>query len=151
MRFHPKNMIVTAVLLCLLILVIIVELFIFVIGPNQKYEHDIAVIENKITNTYKYIQTVDRNVFHFTTYTGISENTYYWFDEEGKLLMRRNREEDRQDEVKEKASKDHNMKDVQVTLGYGYKNAVYIVKTKQEEVYYDFDSLKEVYYREGNI
>ena len=151
MHSRMRNIVVTGLLLLVLAGVLIVEVSVFIAGPNQKYEQDIAAVKTKIAKDYKNIDAVERHAFHYVTYSGRGSQYDYWFDQDGKLLMKRSIKEDRREEALQKAIDKHQIEEANVTLGYGYKNAVYIVTGKQKTVYYDFDSLKQVYYREGTV
>ncbi len=151
MHSRMRNIVVTSLLLLILAGVLIVEISVFITGPNQKYEKDIAAVKVKIAQDYKNIEAVERHAFHYVTYSGHSSNYDYWFDQDGKLLMKRSIKKDRREEAMQKAIDTYQLKEAKVTLGYGYKNAVYIVTGKHQTVYYDFDSLKQVYYREETV
>lgn len=151
MHSRMRNLIVTGLLLLLLAGVWVVEISVFIAGPNQKYEKDIAAIQTKIAQDYKNIDALKRHAFHYVTYSGQGANYDYWFDQDGKLLMKRSIKKDRREEALQKAVDKYQIDNAKVSLGYGYKNAVYIITGNNKTVYYDFDSLKQVYYREGTV
>lgn len=50
------------------------------------------------------------------------------------------------DIVKQEVEKRYGAKDVQVALGYGYDNPVYVVNCSVGQILLDYDNLHEVYY-----
>lgn len=151
MRLQWRNVTISTILIILFLSVILVELAVFITGPNRKYESDITSVKNTIAQRYENMEAIERHVFRYSTYHGKEDENILWFDKDGNLLMKRDATKDRSEQAIQKAVDKHQLTNGSVSLGYGYKNAVYVVKNKSQVVYYDFDTLKQVYYREGTV
>lgn len=151
MKLTGRNAVVSGLLFFILIIVILINIAIYISGPMRKYEYDQALITNKITDKYKYIHSIKRHSFQYVIYVGEGKYSYYWFDAKAKLLLHRNKEDLQFNEVKAIAKERYRINDARITLGYGYKNAVYVIhKEANQEIYLDLDTLQEVGRLEAN-
>lgn len=71
---------------------------------------------------------------------------YVWFNDAGKAIVSRKKDTIQMDNVKQEVEKRYGAKDVQVALGYGYDNPVYVVNCSVGQILLDYDNLHEVYY-----
>lgn len=149
MKLKPQNIIVSSLLLILLLMVMLVNISIFISGPNQKYEKKIDQVTDQIKAKNPDIKDITRHAFKFITYQGESKNQLLWFDENGKQLMKRDIDTYQLDNVKEIAMNEYGFKNPKILLGYGKKNAVYQIIEEKKSLYLDYDSLKKIYYLEG--
>lgn len=146
MKFNGKSLAVTASLLIVLLVVVLIEISIFISGPSRKYEADIKKQEQKIQTKYKEIKKLHRDAFYYVTYVGEDSSSYVWFNEKGNAIQKREKNTLKMDAVKTKIEKDYQGKDIEVTLGYGYHNPVYVVYCNQGKIVLDYDSLEEIYF-----
>lgn len=149
MKFNIRHIIVSLLLLGLLAVVVFVNISLFISGPKQKYDQDILDVETKIHKENKNIDNITRHAFSYVVYVGESENRYVWFDAYGDKLL--HRDKDTYDEAKAAsiAMSDYGFAKAKVSLGYGYKKPVYVIKDSGKELYLDYDSMKEIFYMEG--
>lgn len=146
MKFNGKSFAKTCFLLLVLLIVLLVEVSLFISGPNRKYEKkiadQIAVIEAKNSD----LEGIERHVFQYITYSGKGKGSYFWYNEEGNVIVERKLNTYKANEVEAKVKKNYQVNDIKITLGYGYDNPVYVVKTDVGEILFDYDTLEEVFY-----
>ena len=135
MKINGKSLAVSIGLLAVLLIVLLVESSIFISGPSRKYEEKIDEQMSAIRDTYKEIKNLRRDAFN-----------YVWFNDKGKAIVSRKKDTEQTDKVKQEVQKRYGAKEIQVALGYGYDNPVYVVDCSAGEILLDYDSLKEVYY-----
>lgn len=99
-----------------------------------------------IQGTYKEIKNLHRDAFYYITYVGEDADNYVWFNDAGKAIVSRKKDTIQMDNVKQEVEKRYGAKDVQVALGYGYDNPVYVVNCSVGQILLDYDNLHEVYY-----
>lgn len=152
MKLNWKSIGITSVLIVLLCGVIIVELSLFISGPARKYEGQIDDEMARIQEKYKNIKNMDRHVFYYTTYVGEDTKTIVWFNVKGKAIVNRKKNTLKIEEAKQVAQSTYGAKEVEVALGYGYDNPVYVIQSDVGSILLDYDTLKEVYYlKEGDV
>lgn len=146
MKINGKSLAVTVMLIIVALLVVYIEIAIFISGPTRKYEDKVATQIASIKQSYAQIQDVQRHVFHYVVYTGEDQDTYVWFNEKGKAIASRKKATYDEAKVKAFVSKNYHGEDMHISLGYGYKNPVYVINFKQGELLLDYDTLEEIYY-----
>lgn len=146
MKINGKSLAISAVLIIILIIVLLVESSIFISGPSRKYEEEVSEEMAAIRDTYKEIKNLRRDAFYYITYVGEDADSYVWFNNKGKAIVSRKKDTNQTDKVKQEVEKRYGAKDIQVALGYGYDNPVYVVQCSKGQILLDYDSLKEVYY-----
>lgn len=148
MKLHGRNVMVTLGLLLVLFLVVLVEIIIFISGPNLRYEDKVASQEAVIKETYKDVKDLQRHVFTYIMYIGEDDQKVYWFNENGEVLTSHAKTELQMEEAARIAKETYGMEHASIQLGYGYDNPVYILDGEKAEVYLDFATLKEVWNRQ---
>lgn len=147
MKLHGKNLFVTIGLLLLLVIVLLVEICLFISGPNMRYAAKISEQKAAITSKVEGITNLERHVFSYVIYSGEDEEQVYWFNENGELLTKRDRNTLSQEEALAKAIAEHGLQDASVHYGFGYKKPVYVIEDSSAEIYLDIDSMEEIFYR----
>lgn len=145
MKGSLKSVMFTVFLICLVCIVIYIEIAAFISGPARAYEEKIQEEEQKIKEQFSTITKLNRHVFQYTVYSGSVDETMMWFNERGEVITTRDMRDISIDEVSKKVLEEYAMKDVEITLGYGYHNPVYVVVSKTRELLLDIDSLELVY------
>ena len=146
MKINGKSLAISIGLLAVLAIVLLVESSIFISGPSRKYEEKIDEQMSAIRDTYKEIKNLRRDAFYYITYVGEDADNYVWFNDAGKAIVSRKKDTIQMDIVKQEVEKRYGAKDVQVALGYGYDNPVYVVNCSVGQILLDYDNLHEVYY-----
>ncbi len=149
--FTIGRLIGTLALAAVLIFVIFLQIVLFVSGPAIHYDTKIAAQEKMILDEYKDIKQLYRHVFAYVIYSGQDDTTYYWFNEQGDLLMSRALDTLDYEGARKKVVKEYAMQDETVRLGYGYERAVYMIEDAQMEIYLDIDTLEPVFIRRKGL
>lgn len=154
MKLHGRNISITIGLLLVLAVVILVEICLFISGPNLRYTSKIEEQKAVITSKIEGITNIERHVFSYVVYSGEDDSQVYWFNENGELMTKRTKSELSFADALAKAKEKYALSEPTITYGYGYKKPVYVIENGNAEVYLDIDSLEEVFYRkkgEGNV
>lgn len=145
--FSPSRLAVTIGLLLALMLVIFIEISLFISGPSIRYEDKITKQIETITSNYENLEDMDRHVFQYIIYSAHDEQSYYWFNENGEMLTRRDRTEIDMEKAKQIALTQYQIEASSIRIGYGYKNPVYVIENESMELYLDLDTLAQVFVR----
>lgn len=154
MKLHGRNLLITIGLFIVLGMVLLVEICLFISGPNLRYAAKIDEQKEIITSKVEDISNLQRHVFSYVVYSGENATEVYWFNEDGEMMTRREKAKLSQTEALDKVTSAYEMQEPSVWYGYGYKKPVYVIEDAYTEVYLDIDSMEEVFYRkkgEGNI
>ena len=152
MKLNWKSCSITVGLSIVLVAVVVVEIALFISGPSRKYEQSIVQEESRITSNYKNIKELTRHAFYYTTYVGEQGNQLLWFNEEGKKIVSKKKSSLQMEEATKIARETYGASDIEVTLGYGYKNPAYVIQSDVGCILLDYDTLKEVYFlKEGDV
>lgn len=150
MKLNGRSIAISAGLLLVLLVVLLVEISLFISGPARQYDDKIDAQMAKITKTYQDIKNLRRDAFYYITYVGEDKDMLVWFNEKGKAIVSKEKNTLQTEKVKQVAQKEYGAKDIQVSLGYGYDNPVYVVDCSLGRILFDYDTLHEVYYlKEG--
>ena len=146
MKVNFKSIGITLGLVVIACIVFYLNIAIFISGPvhkyNDKIDHQIAHIKKAYTD----ISDITRHVFHYVVYIGEDKENYVWFNEKGKSIDVRTKDTYDIRKVKQIIKEDYHGRDLKITLGYGYKNPVYVVNFDQGEVLLDYDTFEEIYF-----
>ena len=148
-----KSIIFTILLVCIVIFLVYVLIGINITGPYHKTHDKIESVITKIEEKEKKVQSIIRHSFKFVTYTCESEDYYRIYDENGKRILSRKKEDLDFDKVKKIINKSYpELKDVDIEVGYGYKNGVYAIEDDNHTLLMlDIDTHKKVFYmKEGS-
>jgi hypothetical protein len=91
-----------------------------------------------------------RNVFDYVTYQGYTDDTLYWFDENGQVITSRDMSTLDYDSALQAAKDDYDMEAETITLAFGYDSPVYQLEEGKRLLLLDYDSLERVYERSGS-
>lgn len=149
--FSMGRLLGTIALFVVLLFVIFIQIVIFVSGPAMHYEEKIATQIHAILQEHENIKELDRHVFAYVVYSGQDQDNYYWFNEQGALLIWRPLKDLDMESARAKAVEAYDMHDETVTLGYGYENPVYRIEDAETEVYLDIDTLEQIFVRKKGI
>lgn len=147
MKLHGKNLLITIGLLLVLCLVLLVEICLFISGPNLRYASKIDEQKEVITSKVEGITNIQRHVFSYVVYSGEDTDEIYWFNENGELMTKRSKSEVSFENALAKAGESYTLSEPKITYGFGYKNPVYVIEDASAEIYLDIDSMEEVFYR----
>ncbi|WP_278567832.1 hypothetical protein [Amedibacillus dolichus] len=152
MKINYKSILITVLLLIVLGVVLFVETGMFISGPQRKYEDDIRKIETTIMKNYRGIKNIQRHVFYYTVYVGENDKNIVWFNELGEDIVTRKLKTKDFEKVERSVEERYHAKHIEVSLGYGYDNPVYVVECDKGLILLDYDTLKEVYYlKDGDV
>lgn len=147
----PKNLSssgLTVLLFVVLILMISILWSLFISGPSRIHEEEIAQKMALIQKNNKDVKGLTRHVFDYVTYQGYTEDTLYWFDANGDIIVTREMMDLDYDKAKKVAQEEYGIKCEQIQLGYGYNNPCYEIKGDKSIILIDFDNFIRVYERE---
>lgn len=151
MKLNGKSIIITTVLVVVLMLVLLIEISLFITGPSAKYdakvEKQIAAIEKE----YQDIKDIKRHIFHYIVYIGKDDEKIVWFNEEAKPIISKEKSTLQLEQAKQEAQKLYGWNSMEISLGYGYNNPVYVIQSNNCEVLLDYDTLKVVYYLDKDV
>lgn len=147
MKLHGKNLLITIGLLLVLGCVLLVEICLFISGPNLRYASKIDEQKEVITSKVEDITNIERHVFSYVVYSGEDASQVYWFNENGELMTKRSKSEASFENALARAKESYALSDPVITYGYGYKNPVYVIEDASAEIYLDIDTMEEVFYR----
>lgn len=151
MKINGKSIAVTAILIIVLFFVIMIEIALFISGPSEKYEAKVQQQISAIQKDYKDIDNIKRHVFHYIVYIGEDEDTIVWFNEEAKPIVSKEKSSLQLEKARQEAKALYGFDDVEVSLGYGYNNPVYVIQSDDCELLLDYDTFKTVYYLDKDV
>lgn len=143
-----KRFLLTICLCFLLIASFITVIALYISGPNIKYETEIQKDTDMILQQGegKYLN-VKRDVFRYVIYIAETENSYDWYDKDGKLIFHKLKDDIHMDEAISKAMEEHQINDLQGTIGYGFENGAYVLENDTYKILLDIDTMQEIYYQ----
>lgn len=143
-----KRLLVTILLIILLAASVITVIALYISGPNLKYEHDIQDEIAYIKETHDVsLQSIERHVFRYVVYVGVTQDSYYWFDREGTLLLQKPKSEIHIEEARTMAQSIHGLDDLQESIGYGYDSGAYVFENDEYLLLMDIDTMEEISYQ----
>lgn len=151
MKINYKSLIISGVLVLVLFLVLFLEIGIFISGPKQAYLNE---KENQISEVQKLhpsIKNINIHIFKYQVFIGESEDSYHWFDMNGKELMSRKKETFSFDKVKQIMYDTYQISTFTYEIGYGYESAAINVKFEGGEALLDYDTLETIFYRKEEV
>ena len=150
-KINVKGIAKTVFLIFLLLFVVYTFIGILISGPVLKKESEEKAVIAKITNENKGIENIEKNIFEYVTYTGEDNKRFVIFDEKGNRLAIRYKKDAKFDKVKQMIENEYpGLKDVDIKVGYGKNQPVYIIEKGYEKLIINFDSLRVVFYmKEG--
>lgn len=150
-KVNMNKILTTCALVFLLFFVVYMFIGILISGPVLKKEDEIAKAKQKIVEQYEKIENIERHVFTYVTYTGEDDRRYIIFDEAGKKIAVRYKEDAKFDEVKKLLKEEYpNLVDCEIKVGYGKNKPAYIIEKAYEKLVINFDNLRVVYYMKEN-
>lgn len=117
-------------------------------GPANQNKIAVEQVHEKINRRFPQLKEINRHSFKYITYSAVLKDKAYFFDYEGVLIVEKPYDESQIKRVKELAAS-KGFEDVEVTLGYGYTNPVFVVEKDNQFLYVDYDTLEIVFYMKG--
>lgn len=117
-------------------------------GPANQNKMAIGQVHERINRRFPQLQQIHRHSFKYITYSAVLKDKAYFFDHEGELIVEKDYDQSLVQQVKELA-KSKGFEANEVTLGYGYKNPVFVIEENNQFIYFDYDTLEVVYYVKG--
>ncbi|RRC91101.1 hypothetical protein EII25_07170 [Erysipelotrichaceae bacterium OH741_COT-311] len=147
---NKKSILLNVILVFILICFIVINLYIFVSGPDFKVKdeqlkihHKMAKQLNSQTSTFLNAFVMDEIVYvSIFTYDNQSEIVFYTKDFE--VLDKRDAKEYAIEHVKQTITNKYGLKEFTMKLGYYQKQPVISISTHEIELLVDFDHLEEV-------
>ncbi|MGN1343738.1 MAG: hypothetical protein ACI4U3_04110 [Traorella sp.] len=149
MNFKRVGM--TLFLVLLIVVLIFMNIGLNISGPYHYQESKNQSVLETVQKRFPAIHDLYRHVFKYVTYSFYNDNTVYLFDYEGKLVVQREFDISRFDEIKEICYQEYGLEDVDVQIGFGYDNLVFVVEKDERIILFDYDTNEVVYYLRGNI
>lgn len=146
MKINGKSLILSFCLIFILIFVVYINIGICISGPIRKYEDKINMQIKNINKQYKDIKNIRRDVFHYIIYIGENKDYYYWFNEKGNIVDKKEKSTYNETKVNEIIKENYDGSDIKIQLGYGYHKPVYKIECSKGKILLDYDTLEEIYY-----
>ena len=90
-------------------------------------------------------------MFHYIVYIGEDDDTIVWFNEEAEPIVSKEKSTLQMERAKQEARDLYGWESMEVSLGYGYNNPVYVVEADNCELLLDYDTFKTVYYLDKDV
>lgn len=148
MKINMKKMLFSLLLSVILLFCIVSIMAIFVSGPLVKYNKNVNKVMTLITENKEYI-SIKQDVFRYETYVVETELSFEIFDAKGDFVLRRAKKDLDYNRVLTYVFDTFGLRDVEIDIGYGYTNGVYLVRTNNVTIWIDIDEYIEVFYYEG--
>ena len=146
-----KNIGITSLLILIIILLCYINVGLNITGPMNYEAYKDEVILKEVKKEYPSINSLYRHSFKYVTYSTISNEKVYIFDNEGGLVVEKEFKSEMIDEIKHLVLDNYGIGNVEVNIGFGYNNAVYVVEEEDMIVLFDYDTKDVVYYFRGNL
>ena len=146
MKINKKSVLITTCIILFGLIIFYMNVALFISGPSVKYEDKLEKEQQAITKNYKDITLINRHVFQYVVLVGEDKDQFVWFNENSKAIDHRKKATYKERTVEDIVRTQYHAMDIEVTLGYGYKNPCYVVTCDQGLILLDYDSLKEIYY-----
>lgn len=146
-----KKLGITIGLLFMILFLIFVNIGLNISGPTRYEEVKDQEILVQVKKRFPLIQSLYQHDFKYTTYSAIIGDTAYVFDYEGMLIMQKEFDESMIKEIQKIVKRDYGIEDVNVQIGFGYDNMVFVVEENNRMIYFDYDTKEVVYYMKGYL
>ena len=120
----------------------------FISGPVRLHDAQLSAVETVIREEVPEIKGLEQNTFAYVTWQGYTEETLYWFDNNGHQLTTRGIETLDYDAAKDTAKKDYDIEAASIRLAFGYDSPVYEIHGSGQMIMLDYDTLTRIYERE---
>lgn len=120
----------------------------FISGPVRLHETQLMATETVIREAVPDIKGLEQNIFEYVTWQGYTEDTLWWFDNNGQQLTTRGIETLDYDKARENALTNYNVETDSIRLAFGYDSPVYEIHGSDRLLLLDYDTLTRVYERE---
>lgn len=142
---------ITIGLLFMILFLIFVNIGLNISGPVRYEEAKNKEVLVQVNRRFPLIQDLYQHNFKYTTYSSIVGNIAYVFDYEGMLIMQKEFDESMIEEIKTIVKRDYGLEEIDVQIGFGYDNMVFVVEKEDRMIYFDYDTKEVVYYMKGNL
>ena len=123
----------------------------YISGPSRVNEKKDEKILEIVQKEYKFIDELYRHSFKYVTYSYVDESYAYVFDHDGDFVGKKEFSSIMFDEIKTICKDNYGLNDVDVHIGFGYDNFVFVVEEENIMIYFDYDSKEVVYYLRGDL
>lgn len=148
MKINIKKTLFSLLLSGILLVCIVCMMAIFVSGPLVKYNKNMSNVIALITENKEYI-SINQDVFRYETYILETDLSFEIYDAKGDFVLRRAKKDLDLQRVESYVYDRFGLQDIEITIGYGYTNGVYIVRGNEVTVWVDIDEYVDVFYYEG--
>ena len=146
-----KKITITIGLLFMILFLIFVNIGLNISGPARLEEIKVQEILERVNSRFPLVHSLYQHNFRYTTYSAIVKNEAFVFDYEGVLIMRKDFDESMIEEIKSIVKEDYGIEEVDVQIGFGYNNMVFVVEKDDQIICFDYDTKEVVYYMKGNL
>lgn len=146
-----KKITISIGLLFMILFLVFVNIGLIISGPARLEEIKDQEVLAQVNRRFPLIHSLYQHDFKYTTYSAVMKNQAYVFDYEGVLIMSKDYDESMIEEIKTIVKKDYGIEEVDVQIGFGYNNMVFVVEKDDQMIYFDYDTKEVVYYMKGNL
>lgn len=120
----------------------------FISGPVRLHDAQLETTEQVIREAVPEIKGLEQNIFEYVTWQGYTEDTLYWFDNNGGQLTTRGIETLDYEAARENAKENYSIETESIRLAFGYDSPVYEIQGSGRLLLLDYDTLTRIYERE---
>lgn len=131
-----------------LVLIVVIQLCVFIVGPQLKFQKEQDRIQGLIHEEIKSDAPVYRHVFEHIAYTTQDSNYVYWFNNQGELVKKEDTDTLQLSKVESIAS-DYGIDNPSIHIGYGYDKPAYEIVGDDAYLVVDYESLDVIHLRKG--
>ena len=146
-----KKIGITLGLFIIILFLVFVNIGLHISGPARLEEVKDKIVLENVKKRFPLVHSLYQHNFKYVTYSAISNGYAYVFDYEGYLIMKKEFNDSMFDEIKDIVKREYGLENVEVNIGFGYDNMVFVVEEKNIMIYFDYDTKEVVYYLKGNL
>lgn len=144
--YKERSKVWTVTLSFALIIILLVQVSIFIVGPKLKFDYETGRVSTTINAELGSSNDVYRHVFEHITYTTRDDSYIYWYNEEPKLVLKKELKSLRLEEV-DRIVKEYTSLEYKVNIGYAYDEAAYEVISDDVYMLLNYETLDIVHLR----
>ena len=116
-----------------------------VTGPVRYEQASNEQVITEIKREYPRLSDFTRHSYRYVTYASKDDNTSYFFNDEGELIVSKAYSNELAEQAYKIAQK-YGFERTDMQLGYGYNNPVFVFENGDKMLLLDYDTLEEVSY-----
>ena len=145
-----QSKLISFFMILLFLILLAVNYALNISGPAMKADAELQAMINQIRQDYPQADDFYRHSFRYITYSAQTATNYYWFNQNGELIVSKRKSSAKLEEAAAVAET-YGIENAEVKLGYGTDNPVYVIEQGGIMLYLDYDTLDVVYYMKERL